>query len=148
MGLKGPYVLSFSQSAPTEATHIDTSFFAKLGIPGYVPAAERGHVSGIASGVPSQFQTVLHWHNAQNQYWVYAGKGGSFKSPAMKPGTYTMVLYKQEFAVAQSSVRVTAGGNTAVEIASKEAASTPIWRVGEFDGQPFELKNGDKFLTM
>jgi rhamnogalacturonan endolyase len=149
MGLKGPYVLSFSQSAPSNTTHIDTSFFAKLGIPGYVPAAQRGHVSGIASGVPSKFQTVLHWHNAQNQYWVYADRDGVFKSPAMKPGTYTMVLYKQEFVVAQeTSVKVTAGINAAVNIVSTEQTSAPIWRVGEFDGQPFELKNGDKFLTM
>lgn len=146
MGLKGPYVLSFSQTQPS--ADIDTSFFAQLNIGGYVAASGRGHVSGVASGVPAKFQTVLHWHNAQNQYWAYANQNGTFRSPSMKPGSYTMKLYKQEFLVAQTSVRVTAGANVAMNIASAEKLRTPIWRVGEFDGQPFEFKNGDKFLTM
>lgn len=147
MGLKGPYVLDFAQSAPTSAA-IDTSFFATLNIPGYVPPSGRGRVSGTASGVPSKFQTVLHWHNPQHQYWVYAKEGGSYKSPAMIPGTYQMVMYKQEFVVAKSTVSVSAGSETRKDIASAEIAAAPIWRVGEFDGQPFEFKNGDKFTTM
>lgn len=147
MGLKGPYVLDFSQSAPSKAT-VDTSFFARLNIPGYVPTSGRGYVSGTASGVPSKFATVLHWRNANNQYWVYANQGGSYKSPAMKPGTYEMILYKQELVVAKSTVSVSAGLETAKNIASTEATAAPIWRVGEFDGQPFEFKNGDRFTTM
>lgn len=146
MGFKGPYALSFSREDPSPK--LDTSFFAKLSIPGYVPASGRGTVSGTASGVPAKFQTVLHWHNTQNQYWTYADKTGTFTSPLMKPGTYTMKLYKQEYLVAQSSVSVTAGGSTPANIASAEKAYTPVWRVGEFDGQPFEFKNGDKFLRM
>lgn len=146
-GLKGPYVLDFSPSAPSKPT-VDTSFFSKLNIPGYVPASGRGRVSGIASGVPSQFPTVLHWHNKDQQYWVYADEDGSYKSPAMKPGTYEMVMYKQEFPVAKSTVSVTAGSSTTKNIASGESTAEPIWRMGEFDGQPFEFKNGDKFLTM
>jgi rhamnogalacturonan endolyase len=59
-----------------------------------------------------------------------------------------MVLYKQEFSVATRSVKVTAGAETAADIASGEKSYKPIWRIGEFDGQPFELKNGDKFLRM
>ncbi|RDI78928.1 hypothetical protein Vi05172_g11035 [Venturia inaequalis] len=148
MGLKGPYVLDFSQSAPAKTATVDTSFFSKLNIPGYVPASGRGRVVGTASGVPSQFQTVLHWHNEQNQYWVYADTDGSYTSPAMKPGTYKMVLYKQEFPVAKSTVSVSAGSDTTKNIASTERTTEPIWRVGEFDGQPFEFKNGDKFTIM
>ncbi|QDS74173.1 hypothetical protein FKW77_001840 [Venturia effusa] len=148
-GLKGPYILDFSQKAPSNTTTtIDTSFFSKFNIPGYVSPSQRGYVSGTASGVPSKFQTVLHWFNKDYQYWAYASNGGVFKSPAMKPGTYDMVLYKQEFAVAKSSVSVTAGGVTKKDIASTESAATPIWRIGEFDGQPFEFKNGEKFTMM
>jgi len=146
MGLKGPYVFSFSQSEPT--ANISTSFFSKLNIPGYVPESGRGRVSGMATGVPDKFQTVLHWHNPQNQYWTYADKTGAFTSPLMKPGKYQMKLYKQEFLVAESTVAVTAGSNTQKSIASAESKQPPIWRVGEFDGQPFEFKNGDKFLKM
>lgn len=148
MGLKGPYVLDFSQTAPSKSAAVDTSFFSKLNIPGYVPASSRGHVSGKVSGVPSNFETVLHWHNDKNQYWTYASEGGTYKSPPMKSGTYEMILYKQEFAVAKSSVSVGAGSVTTKNIASTERTTAPIWRVGEFDGQPFEFKNGDKFLTM
>src|ERR1700761_6556097 len=72
MGFKGPYILSFSRTEPNEK--FDTSFFSRLEIPGYVPAAGRGRVSGSASGIPAKFQTVLHWYNAQNQYWTYADK--------------------------------------------------------------------------
>jgi rhamnogalacturonan endolyase len=146
MGLKGPYALSFA-SGDQKGT-FNTSFFGELNIPGFVPDAGRGRISGTASGVPSKFQTVLHWHNAQNQYWTYADKSGRYTSPRMKPGTYTMSLYKQEFKVADSTVTVTAGREGSVNIASTEKAYTPLWRVGEFDGQPFEFKNGDKFLTM
>jgi rhamnogalacturonan endolyase len=146
MGLKGPYALSFG--GLEQSPRVDMSFFAGLGIPGYVPAAGRGRVTGIASGVPAKFQTVLHWHNPQHQYWVYADQSGRFTSPLMKPGTYTMQLYKQEFPVAKTTVRVAAGENTQASIASGERNYSPIWRVGEFDGQPFEFKNGDKFLHM
>jgi rhamnogalacturonan endolyase len=146
MGFKGPYALSFSKDDPSPK--LDTSFFAKLSIPGYVPASGRGTVHGTASGIPSKFQTVLHWHNPQNQYWTYADKAGKFTSPLMKPGSYTMKLYKQEYLVAQSSVSVTAGGAATANIASAEKTSTPLWRMGDFDGQPFEFKNGDKFLRM
>lgn len=66
----------------------------------------------------------------------------------MKPGSYTMKLYKGEFLVATDSVTVTAGQNATKDIASKEPNTPVIWRIGEFDGQPFELKNGDKIERM
>jgi rhamnogalacturonan endolyase len=146
MGFKGPYALSFSTH--TEKSAFDGSFFGELGIHGFVPAAGRGQVTGIATGVPVKFQAVLHWFNSQNQYWTYADKTGRFTSPLMKPGTYTMRLYKQEFPVAYSTVRVAAGAKVETKIASAEKVHRVIWRMGEFDGQPFEFKNGDKFLTM
>jgi rhamnogalacturonan endolyase len=67
----------------------------------------------------------------------------------MKPGTYTMKLYRQEFLVAQSSVTIGAGTTTTKDIAAPaEPSHTQIFKIGEFDGQPFELKNGDKILRM
>jgi rhamnogalacturonan endolyase len=146
MGLKGPYILGFANGVQSDT--VDTSFFKELGIHGYVPASGRGRVSGSVSGVPAKFEAVLHWHNEAAQYWAYADKSGRFTNPLMKPGTYTMQLYKQEFPVAKATVRVGAGRNERIDIANQERQHTPIWRVGEFDGQPFELKNGDKFLHM
>jgi len=90
----------------------------------------------------------VHWHNTAAQYWAKAAPGGAFKSPLMKPGTYTMKLYKQEFLVANDSVTVTAGQNVNKDISSKESNNPVIWRIGNFDGQPFDLKNGDKIERM
>lgn len=59
-----------------------------------------------------------------------------------------MKLYKGEFEVSSDSVAVTAGGTTTKDITYKEAQRSPIFRIGEFDGEPFELKNGDKITRM
>jgi rhamnogalacturonan endolyase len=119
-----------------------------LSIQGYVPSSKRGSVSGVASGIESGFQAVIHWYNNASQYWATAGQGGAYQSPLMKPGTYTVKLYRGEFPVAQDTVTVTAGSNTTKNIASTEPKPSVIWRIGNFDGQPFELKNGDKIERM
>ena len=59
-----------------------------------------------------------------------------------------MRLYKQEFPVANETVTVTAGQTATKDIASAEQTKPVIWRIGEFDGQPFDLKNGDKIERM
>lgn len=59
-----------------------------------------------------------------------------------------MKLYKQELLVATKSAIVVQGATTTSNIVSTEVVTTPIFRIGEFDGQPFEFKNGDKFLGM
>lgn len=59
-----------------------------------------------------------------------------------------MKLYKQELLVATQAVTITKGTTATSNIVSTEVITTPIFRIGEFDGQPFEFKNGDKFLGM
>ncbi|KAI5357620.1 putative Galactose-binding-like domain superfamily, galactose mutarotase-like domain superfamily [Septoria linicola] len=148
MGLHGPYSLSFTRSGIPKLADYDFSFFADLDIEGYVPESERGYVSGTASGVSSDFQTVAHWFNDEAQYWTYAS-GGNFTSPAMKPGTYTMKLYRTELEVASQSVEVTAGSTTSSNIASAlEEPSTRLWTIGTCDGQPTGFLNADKQLRM
>lgn len=61
----------------------------------------------------------------------------------MKAGTYTMVLYRDEFEVARKSVTVGAGATVSSSIASTEAATTPAWRIGEFNGRPTGFRNAD-----
>lgn len=149
MGLHGPYVFQFSRSGIPKKREVDTSFFSELSVKGYVPASGRGTVSGRASGVGSEFQTVVHWFNDAAQYWTYAASNGAFVSPAMKPGTYTMVLYQTEFKVAESTVTVSAGSATTKDIAS--TLTTPgnsLLKIGEYDGQPTSFRNADKFLRM
>ncbi|KAH7072141.1 Rhamnogalacturonase B, N-terminal-domain-containing protein [Paraphoma chrysanthemicola] len=146
-GLQGPYAMAFGPTGSKPSENLDTSFFGSLKIDGYVGESGRGSATGTATGVPDNFETVVHWYNADAQYWTKA-QGGNYKSPLMKPGSYTMKLYKGEFLVATDSVTVTAGQTTTKNIASKEPTSAVIWRVGDFDGQPFELKNGDKITRM
>lgn len=126
---------------------LDTSFFGSLKIVGYVGETGRGSVTGKATGVADKFETVLHWYNDAAQYWTKA-QGGNYKSPLMKAGIYNVKMYKGEFVVATDTVTVTAGQTAAKDITSKETSPATIWRIGEFDGQPFELKNGDKFTRM
>ncbi|KAF2837867.1 carbohydrate-binding module family 1 protein, partial [Patellaria atrata CBS 101060] len=146
LGLMGPYAMTFTTGARPSGD-LDTSFFSGLDIQGYVAKSGRGTVSGSATGVPSKFETVLHWYNDKAQYWTKAS-GGKYTSPLMKPGSYAMKMYRGEYPVASSTVSVTAGGTTTKDIASTESNPSVIWRVGEFDGQPFELKNGDKIERM
>ncbi|KAI5860905.1 polysaccharide lyase family 4 protein [Durotheca rogersii] len=147
--LHGPYILTFSRSGIPKLRESDTSFFSGLGITGYVPESGRGYVSGTASGVSTSFQNVVHWFNAEAQYWAIASSNGAFTSPAMKPGTYTMILYQGEYKVASATgVSVTAGKTTSKSIASTETTRNSLWKIGEYDGKPTGFLNADKFLRM
>ncbi|OTB00565.1 polysaccharide lyase family 4 protein [Hypoxylon sp. CI-4A] len=145
-GLMGPYAMKFT-TGDKPSTDLDTSFFGSLDIQGYVPANQRGSVSGSVSGVPDGLEAVVHWFNDKSQYWSKAADG-KFTSPPMKAGTYTMKLYKGELEVANDTVAVTAGSSTEKDITSAEPNPSVVWRIGDFDGQPLELKNGDKIERM
>lgn len=146
--LHGPYVLAFTRSGVPKAKDFDTSFFSGLSITGYVADSGRGRVSGKATGVASSFQTVVHWYNSAAQYWTIASNN-NYVSPAMKPGTYTMVLYQGEYKVATATgVTVSAGQTTTKNIASGETTRNSLWKIGEYDGQPTGFLNADKFLRM
>ncbi|KAL1796897.1 hypothetical protein ACET3X_005437 [Alternaria dauci] len=148
-GLHGPYALAFSRSGVSQGgSSMDTTFFKDLSVTGYVAPSARGTVSGTATGVGSSFQRVLHWYNDAAQYWAYADSSGKFTSPAMKPGTYTQVLYQGEFKVKAASVTVSAGKTTTANIAADAETKTSVWRIGEWDGQPKGFRNADKQLRM
>jgi rhamnogalacturonan endolyase len=146
-GLQGPYAMTFMPASAKPSGDLDTSFFGSLKIDGYTGESGRGSVTGKATGVQDRFETVLHWYNDAAQYWTKA-QGGNYKSPQMKAGTYTVKMYKGEFVVATDTVTVAAGQTAAKDMLSKEASPAAIWRIGDFDGQPFELKNGDKITRM
>ena len=79
--------------------------------------------------------TKARRYNKDAQYWAYTGSGGAFTSPAMKPGTYTMVYYQGEFKVAEQSVTVTAGSKTTKNISGSVSTGNTIFKIGEWDGQ-------------
>ncbi|KAH8806040.1 Rhamnogalacturonase B, N-terminal-domain-containing protein [Xylogone sp. PMI_703] len=152
MGFHGPYVLSFSRSGIPKSSEVDTSFFEDLGLTGYVGASGRGFVKGTASGVSSSFPIVVHWYNNDYQSWVYASSSGSFTSPALVAGTYTMVLYQDEFKAATATVRVTAQATTTQNIAATNtiltSSHTTVFKIGDYDGQPTGFRNAANQLRM
>jgi rhamnogalacturonan endolyase len=145
------YTLVFNDgSAPAP---VDTSFFGELGLTGYVAPAGRGRVAGVGiTGRDAGYEYTVGFANATAQYWAKAdAAAGHFDSPGMLPGTYTMKVYKNEYAVDTRSVTVTAGGTVAlntIAIAGDPSAAAPLWRIGDWDGTPAEFINGDKVTTM
>ena len=69
----------------------------------------------------------------------------------MLPGDYTMNIYKNELVVASTSVSVAAGTSAStgsIAIADDPAATSALWRIGNWDGTPTDLLNGDKVTSM
>lgn len=91
-GFRGPYVFALSRSSVPVARTVDIGFFEKMGLKGYVGAADRGSVRGSATGVSRELPIVVHWFNDEYQAWAYASKDGNFTSPALVKGNYTMTL--------------------------------------------------------
>lgn len=55
-------------SAPSAS--LDTSFMDNLGLQGYVPASQRGVVSGSFSGTLSDQPVTIGFKNSAAQYWA------------------------------------------------------------------------------
>ncbi|KII94556.1 polysaccharide lyase family 4 protein [Plicaturopsis crispa FD-325 SS-3] len=145
-GLFGPYALVFT-SGSKPSSSLDLSFFVDLDIGGAVGASSRGTAKGSISGIPSGFTAVVGFANSKEQYWTTAS-GSSYTSPLMKASTYTVTLYKGELEVATSSVAVTAGGTTTLNLESAESTPSAIWSIGDADGTPSGFLNADKIETM
>lgn len=140
-GFFGPYALVFTSGSAPSAS-LDVSFFANLGLKGYVAASGRGTVSGTVSGIPSGFQAVVGLKNTAAQYWGKVS-GTSFSITGVKLGTYTATLYKKELEVGTGSVTVSAGKTATLTLASTESIKTTIWQIGTPDGTPSGFLNAD-----
>lgn len=145
--LHGPYALVFTTGAPP-ILPIDFSWLATLGLNGWVAIFDRGQVSGTATGIPAGFQGVVGFANATAQYWATIAPDGSYTSSGMKPGTYIATLYKGELEVATSPVVVSAASTTTLNLSSTEPLPSTIFRIGEWDGTPAGLMNGEKIVQM
>src|SRR5262245_23605511 len=145
--LHGPYALVFTNGAPPTLP-IDFPWLGNLGLNGWVAPADRGAVSGAASGVPAGFQSLVGFDNSAAQYWTTVAADGSYTSTGMKPGTYTATLYKGELEVATSPVTVSAGSTTALNLTSNEPTPATIFRIGEWDGTPAGMMNAEKIVQM
>ncbi|TBW58462.1 hypothetical protein EZI54_03510 [Marinobacter halodurans] len=148
-------------SAPD--TNLDTSWFSKMDLKGFVPPAERGLVAGVGlNGKDSRYEYTVGFasHKGQYgsqygaQYWADASDG-FFKVTDMLPGTYDVTVYKNELEVlrleGENAVTVKAGGKTllnTLDINKDPSFDAAIWRIGEWDGTPLEMLNGDVLTTM
>ena len=143
--LHGPYFFAVTNGS-TPSAAVDYSFMSTLGLTGWV--ANRGRVTGTVSGIPGGEPAVVGWANSTAQYWV-AASGGSFTSPWMKPGTYTMTLYRDELAVATTSVTVPASPTpVSKNISSTISNPSFIWQIGAPDGTPQGMKNASNMPNM
>lgn len=154
-GVLNTYTLVFTGgAAPT--LPLDTSWFSSMGLTGYVASSGRGRVTGVGiSNRDTNFAYTVGFSNSTAQYWTSArASDGYFNCTGMRPGTYTMTIYKNELAVYTGSVSVTAGGTTVLNTVTvtgdpgDSSNGTPLWRIGNWDGSPKELRNGDKVTTM
>jgi len=150
-GVLNSYTMVFNDGS--KPGPVDTSFFADMNLLGYLPDSARGIVAGAGitgrmAGVPY----TVGFANAQAQYWTDADPvDGHFQTGAMRPGTYTMTVYKNELPVATRSVTVGAGATSNVDsvaITADPEAIPSVWRIGTWDGSPAELLNGDKVTYM
>lgn len=147
--LNGIYTLVFTDGHQPDP-NIDYGWVdsAGLNLTNWYPASARGTVSGTASGIPDGFETVVGFANSTAQYWAKTDADGHYITQPMIPGTYTATLYKQELEVATDTVNVTAGNTNTLDLASTESTPSVIWRIGDWDGTPRELRNGDKITYM
>lgn len=151
MGFHGPYALMFTRGDTPVIP--DMRWMEEHSLLGWVSAAARGSVSGTGlSGMNPAYPYVVGFSNANAQYWAKAAAGqGTFTSPGMKPGTYKMTVYKNEFEVHTESVDVVAGKNTVIgtrTIVTDPSTVQPLWRIGDWDGTPNEFLNGPRLRTM
>jgi rhamnogalacturonan endolyase len=151
LGILNTYTLAFTSGAAPGA--IDTSWFANMGLTGYIGANGRGRVTGVGiTGRDTSYTYTVGFANTTAQYWTTAAAAdGYFNMPGMIPGTYTMKIYKNELAVDSRSVTVTAGGThvlNTLAITGDPSSAASLWRIGQWDGSPAEFLNGGKVTTM
>ena len=149
-GILNSYTLVATDGSAPD-THPDTAWFEQMDLQGYIPASDRGLVAGVGlSGMDNRYDYTVGFDNEKAQYWVDASNG-FYKSAGMIPGDYTMKVYKNELVVHERDISVTAGGQTllnTISINDDPSVDTAIWRIGDWDGTPLEMLNGDKLTRM
>jgi rhamnogalacturonan endolyase len=145
MGFHGPYALMFTDGQTPAIP--DMSWIDSQNLLGQVPAAQRGKVVGRALyGFDLAHKYTIGFANANAQYWTVANApNGNFAMPAMKPGAYTMTVYKEERALYTGSVTVNSGATTTlapITLTGDPDKDAAVWRIGVWDGTPLEFLNG------
>ncbi|KAG6615159.1 Polysaccharide lyase [Phytophthora cinnamomi] len=152
-GFHGPYALVFTDGNTPSTSDVDFDFFQDLDLTGFTTETERGTMTGIitdSSNVLGSSDVVVAFSNDDAQYWVsVASNASTFTSPLMRPGTYNATIYKKQLAVSSDSVVVTQGSATKQTLeVTYELESSPVWRIGEWDGTPDGFLNAANIHKM
>lgn len=142
IGLHGPYALVFTTGSTPSVP--DFSWMSGLNLTGWVSSRGNVVLNGL-SGMDSGYTYTIGFANSTAQYWTTASSSGSAVKQGIIPGTYTMTVYKGELAVYTENVSVTAGQTTTLNtrtITGDPSSASAIWRIGNWDGTPRELLNG------
>ncbi|MES2922611.1 MAG: rhamnogalacturonan lyase B N-terminal domain-containing protein [Verrucomicrobiota bacterium] len=140
--LHGPYALCFTAGPPP--TMPAMGWMKDLGLKGWV--AERGRVTGTATGLMPNVPYTVYLSNDTAQYWTRVPPNGKFTTSSMKPGNYTVRLMRNELAVAKSTVTV--GTDTVTANLTDPGLPPYLWRLGLPDGTPSGFRNADKMGSM
>ncbi|KHN54756.1 beta strand repeat-containing protein [Pectobacterium fontis] len=132
---------------------LDTGWFARMALDGYLAPSGRGDVAGVGlTGMQAGVAYTVGFANASAQYWTDVAPGsGRFTRAGMRPGHYRMTVYKNELAVASRQVDVQAGQTTTLHtfaIDDDPERDPVVWRIGRWDGAPTELLNGEGMTHM
>jgi rhamnogalacturonan endolyase len=144
IGLHGPYAMAVTNGGTPSAVNPD---FLSAYIPGLLSVAQRGTVTGTASGSWGGLAATAALAGPNGQYWAPVS-GGTFTIAKVRPGSYTATLYAGELAVGTKSVTVSAGGTSTVALSGNSPANGKLFQIGTFDGTPKGFLNADKIETM
>jgi rhamnogalacturonan endolyase len=115
LDLQGPSVLTFTDNgaAPNSALfarNVDWGWMDMLEISGWVLASGRGSVAGVGIvNVKAGTQYVVSLKNNNGQYWTKCAGSGTWRIDKVLPGTYTLIVWKNELEVYTGSVTISAG---------------------------------------
>jgi rhamnogalacturonan endolyase len=145
LGLHGPYAMAVTSGGTPAAVNMD---FLSSYIPGLLSVAQRGTVTGSASGSWGGQSATTALAGPNGEYWA-AVQNGQFTIPKVRPGTYTATLYAGEFAVGNTAtVTVSAGQTVSVPLSGNVPTNGTLFQLGAWDGTPRGFLNADKIETM
>ncbi|WPC43993.1 rhamnogalacturonan lyase B N-terminal domain-containing protein [Clostridium sp. JS66] len=148
MGLYGPYALCFTTGSKPSIP--DFNWMSSLKLQGWVSNRGSVEIKGL-SGMDRRYKYMYSFSNDTAQYWNDTSTTGYGKCDNMKPGIYTMLVYKGELAVYKDTVKVEPYKTTSLNslTITKDPSNIPvIWRIGNWDGTPLEFLNGKNISKM
>jgi rhamnogalacturonan endolyase len=141
---QGLHVYSLQFTNGSLPTTPDYSFMENLNLAGWIPASQRGTLTGTASGVPSGHQATVGLANSAAQYWGTPNASGQYTIPGIQAGTYTETLYDGELEVGRKTVTIAGSATTNANVVdSFYIPANPIFRIGTWDGTPIGFSNTD-----